>query len=213
MVYDTNPKGRIAPMLVHIGLILLVAGAAWSKAPIADSHMIAHAVLEVKDVSTGAVGTFDMMSGEHVQFFRWPGEYSIVDYLPSKDGLGPAVRIQKILQQERRSDDFWIYLRAPAGFDERHRKAEVAIAGVDMGFVPLPGEGFTSSPAALLFLFGFGLFAFGLLSGRGSEGLLWLEADGDRVTITGLPRAIEDKSFEHRFSRWARIAQLAIKEA
>jgi ResB-like family protein len=213
LAFETSPGARAAPMLVHVGLILLIGGAALSAVPTPDNHTIVRAILEVKDTSTGAVGTFDIMSGEHFQFFRWPGDYQIVDYIPQKDGLGPAVRIQKVLEKERRSDDFWVYANAPDGFDERHRKGEVAIRAKKLGLVPVPGEGLSTSPAALLLLFGFGLFAFGLAIGRGSEGYLWLEAEADKVTVSAFPRDASDASFAARFSRWAKLASLAIKES
>lgn len=210
MVFETSPRGRFAPLFVHFGLALLVAGAAWSSGPVADNHAIVRAVLEIKDSSTGTSGIFDMVSGEPVNLFRWPGRYELRDYAFSKDGLGPAVHIEHVIEQEKRSDDFWVYRDAPPTFDERHRRGEVSIRALRMGLVPMPGTGLTSSPAAVVMVAGIGLLAFGLFSSRHPEGLIWVEADGDVVRLTGVPRAREDRGFERDFERASGLAAWAV---
>jgi hypothetical protein len=211
MVFDTAPTGRLAPMATHIGLIVLVLGAAAIGRPVDSDRAIARAHLDVRDSSTGKVGNFDMVAGETFQFFRWPSKYSLRYYTPSYEGLGPAAQLSRA-DSEGRQEAFWVFLRAPAGFDKRHRNGEVEIVARWMGLVAPPGQGLASSRGAILLVVGLGLLSFGALSGRRPEGRLWLEADGDRVRIVGVPRAREDRGFARMFDRWKLLATAVIVE-
>lgn len=199
MMFETSPLGRVAPMLSHVGLMLLIVGAGVLSMPLPEGRSAVRAFLEVKDRSSGFVGTFDMMSGEQLQFFRFPAKYVVRDYVASKGGLGPAVRIERRGEGRGGVEDFWIYEKAPVGFDERHRGGEVAIRALDLGLAPLPGSGVTASPASVLLLAGLGLLLAGVLGARRPEGRIWLEADGDVVRIVGVPRTRDDRTFFVRF--------------
>lgn len=212
MVFDTAPSGRLAPMATHIGLIVLVLGAALIGRPIDDTRALPRARLEVKDTTSGKVGSFDMIAGEPWQFFRWPSKYALRYYLPSFEGLGPAIQIERT-DNEGHREGFWILQRAPEGWDERHRKGEVSIRATWMGLVAPPGQALASQPGAILLVLGFGLMAFGALSGRKPEGRFWIEADGDRVRVLGVPRAREDRGFGRLFDRWRLLASSVLVDS
>lgn len=212
MVFDTAPTGRLAPISVHLGLIVLVLGAALVGRPVDPERALPRAKLYVRDTSTNKEGFFDMVAGESYQFFTWPARYTLNAYFPSYEGLGPAIRMERVEDRGRR-EDFWIFQRAPEGFDQRHRKGEVAIRAAWMGLVAPPGQGMASQPGAILLVLGIGALAFGALAGRRPEGRVWLEADGDRVRIIGVPRSAEDASFARMFARWRLLAASALTES
>ncbi len=207
MVFDTTRRAQAAPLLAHLGLVVLVLGAGWALQPAPLNRSLVRAILEVKDSRTQTVGRFDMAQGETFQFFQWRPKFVVRDFVPSKNGLGPAIRMEEIHQDEQRVDDFWIYLRAPeyrvqAGnqevlrtFDEVHRKGLVSIRALKMGLVPMPGAGLSSSRAGILLLLGLGLLVFGAASGSGAHGRLWVVVDGDRVRFLGVPATEKDPRF------------------
>lgn len=211
MVFDTSQSGRLAPMATHIGLIVLVLGAALIGRPVDNDRSIARAFLDVRDTRTGKVGDFDMVAGESFTFFQWPSKYSLRFYVPSYEGLGPAIQIARSDNQGRQ-EAFWVFQRAPLGFDKRHRNGEVEIVARWMGLVPPPGQGLANQPGAILLVFGLGLLVFGSMSGRRPEGRLWLEADGDRVRFLGVPRARADRAFARMFERWRLLARSVLVE-
>jgi hypothetical protein len=211
MVFETSRAGRLAPMATHLGLIVLVLGAGLVGRPLDAARAIGRARLEVKDTSSGKIGVFDMVAGESFQFFRWPSRYTLRGYVPAFEGMGPAVRISRV-DPEQRSEDFWVFQRAPEGFDERHRKGEVAIRARSMGLHAPPGLGMSSSPGAILLLAGFGMLVFGAFAGRRPEGRLWVEADGDRVRVAGVPRMRDDRAFGKLFDRWRLLATSVLVE-
>jgi hypothetical protein len=213
MLFDTSPRGKIAPMLAHVGLVVLIVGAGLLSEPPPENKSIVRAQLEVTSSETGTVGIFDMVSGEPFSFFQFPTSYLLQGYLPQKDGLGPAIRFERSLKQSpRQVEDFWIYKNAPPEFDKRHRRGEVYIRALKMGLVALPGGGLASSPAAILMVLGLSMLLLGAVASRNPEGQLWVEADGDRVRITGVPKALDDQSFEDRFSRWAHAATAVLRD-
>jgi hypothetical protein len=212
MVFDTAPSGRIAPIAVHLGLVVLVLGAALVGRPVDPERALPRAKLVVRDTSTNKEGYFDMVAGESYQFFTWPARYVINAYDPSFEGLGPAIRMERSEDRGRR-EDFWIFLRAPDGFDLRHRKGEVAIRAAWMGLIAPPGQQLASQPGAVLLVLGLGAICFGALAGRRPEGRVWLEADGDRVRIVGVPRASEDSAFARLFQRWRTLAASVLTES
>lgn len=213
MLFSTNAGGRYTGMFAHLGLVMMIAGAGLASRPPPASKTAVRALLEVKDTSSGFVGSFDMVAGEPFQFFRWPAKYTIRNYSPSRDGLGPAVQLERVETEDRsRTETFWVFLNAPGGFDERHRRGEVAIVARSMGLVALPGFGVTSSPAAALLVFGFGLLLAGAAGARRPEGWFWVVADGDRVTVTGLAADPEDGGFERIFGRYVALAGASIAE-
>jgi hypothetical protein len=212
MMFETAKRAELAPLLAHLGLVLLVIGAGLSVKPPPRSKSVASAVLAVTDSRTGTVGTFDMVSGEVFQFFQWRPRYVIRDYVIDKNGLGPAIRMeQSFPDQENRTVDFWVYQNAPKGFDARHRKDVVAIEAVRLGITALPGNGLASQPASFLLIFGLGLLCFGALAGSRARGRVWLEADGDAVRIVGVPEHAGDPSFERGFARWSLMARATLE--
>lgn len=212
MVFDTSAGGRLASLLTHLGLIVLMMGAGVASRPLDKSvRTMGRAILAVKDVSSGKVGTFDMVAGEAIQFFRWPARYTLRGYVPSLESLGPAARLERVDERGQR-ESFWVFARAPSGFDERHRKGEVAIEARWMGFIAPPGQGLGSSTGALLLLVGLGLLAFGALAGRRVEGRLWVTADGERVVLRAVPRVRGDRRFGRHFELWSRFARGALED-
>ncbi len=211
MVFDTSPGAARSPLLAHLGLVLLVAGVVIAVQPPPPQRAMVRALLDVQDSRTGTVGVFDLAQGEPMRFFQWRYEYVVREYSPSRGGLGPAVRIERILPDERRMTDFWVYLEAPPGFDAAHRGDVVSITARRMGLEPMPGQGMASSPGAVLVVLGLGLLVAGLLGGVRPEGRLWLEADGDQVRVVGLPARAGDHAFGRGFTRWALLARAAVE--
>lgn len=212
MVFDTNRVARLAPLLAHLGLVLLVVGAGLASRPPPPSRTMVRGEFRVLDSATGTVGHFDMGQGEAFEFFQWNARYTIRDYLPSKGRLGPAVRFEETDPGGKRPPrDFWVYLNAPPGFDQRHRRGSVAIEADWIGMVPAPGAGMASSPAMVLVLAGLGLLLIGAFSGQRAEGRLWVEADGDRVRVVGLPTYRHDPAFQQSFARYALLARSALE--
>lgn len=212
MVFDTSQRSEIAPLMAHLGLVLLVVGAGLSVHPPPRQQAVVHAVLDVRDSRTGTVGHFDMVSGEPFQFFQWRAHYTVRDYVVDKDGLGPAIRMeQRFTDSKEQPMDFWVYQNAPADFDRRHRQDVVSIEARRMGIVPLPGSGLASRPSSFLLIAGLGLIVFGALAGNRPRGRLWLEANGDEVRLTGVPHHAGDKSFQGGFTRWSLLARAALE--
>jgi hypothetical protein len=211
MVFDSGAERR-SPMAVHLGLVLLVVGAGLLADPVKAENAVVRAELDVKDRSTGFVGNFDMVSNETFTFFRYPGRYAIRGYVPAKGALGPAIRMERSDPDQRGSEHFWIYLNAPEGFDERHRRSDVAIRARKMSLVPVPGKGIASSSESVVLLLGMGLVIAGLAGVRRPSGRVWVDADGERVTITGMAGGGDDAGFKRRFDRWALAARGALEE-
>lgn len=212
LVFDTHPKSQLTPLLSHVGLILVVVGAGLLMQPPPESRSLVRALLRVTDSRTGSVGHFDMAQGEPVKFFQWRAEYVLRDYRATTSaGLGPAVRVERISPQDQRRDDFWVYRDAPAGFDQRHRRGLVAIEALSMGFYAAPGFGMSSNPASFLLLLGMGLAVLGAVGARRAAGRVWVEADGERVRLVGVPAVAADQAFGRVFERLSLISKLAIE--
>jgi hypothetical protein len=212
MVFETNPAARLAPLLAHLGLVLLVIGAGLASRPPPPARTMVRGQFRVLDSRSGTTGYFDMGQGEPFEFFQWNAKYTLRDYLPSKGRLGPAVRFEEVDSGGKRPpSDFWVYLNAPPGFDQRHRRGSVAIEADWIGMVPAPGSGMASSSAMVLVLAGLGLLIIGAFSGQRAEGRLWIEADGDRVRVLGLPAYRQDPAFQASFARYALLARSAVE--
>lgn len=210
MSFQTSPGAEAAPLLAHLGLVALVVGAGLAVQPAPRMDTVVRAVLEVKDSRTKTVGLFDMVQDESRQFFQWRPRYFLRNYVPTKDGLGPAVRIEKVIDDTKRIDEFWVYLNAPEGFDERHRQGFVAVRALQMGLAPTPGNGLSQSSGGLLLLAGFGLLLIGAAAGSRPDGRLWVEVDGDQVRLLGVPARSEDSTFASAFKRWEVLARVAL---
>ena len=211
MAFDANPRASLAPLFLHFGLIGLVVGAMMDAEPPPREESVVRALLAVQDSSTGTVGTFDMVESESRQFFRWRGRYFLGNYLPSRKGLGPAVQIVRLDDDRRQRDEFWVYLNAPPGFDKRHRAGNVSIDALQMGLAPAPGAGLSSSTAGLVLLAGFGLLLAGAFSGTRADGRLWVDVEGDRVRLSGVPAVAHDAAFARAFDRWRATAEYVLE--
>ncbi|MBX2813352.1 MAG: cytochrome c biogenesis protein ResB [Myxococcales bacterium] len=207
LAFDTAPQAFLSPLLTHAGLVALLVGAVLANRPAPPQYSVARAKLEVRDSQTGRVGRFDLATQEVRQFFRWPASYSIVNYSPDRDGLGPAINMQRVDQQARRMDSFWIFLHAPAGFDARHRKGEVSIAATEMGMVPRPGAGMASRVESLLLLVGLGLLGIGVRELGRPAGELVVKTDGRYIELFGLPTQSNDGRFSSAFERWTLLTR------
>ncbi len=212
LTFDAGTDARLAPLWAHLGLILLVVGAAWASRPPPLGQQVVRAWLDVKDSKTNKVYTYDLIEGEVAQFFQWRYQYVIRNYAASKAGLGPAVQIERILPDLRQRDDFWIYQYAPPGFDEKHRQGKVSISARKLGLVPAPGAGLSHSGSGVLLLLGLGFLIYGAAAGGQAEGRLWIHIDGRTVRLAGAPRRANDESFSRAFRRWDLLARASLAE-
>ena len=212
MRFRAGVDAGLAPLWAHLGLVLLVVGAAWASRPPPRDKVAVRALLDVKDSKTGTTGIFDIVEGETRQFFQWRAQYILRDYAASKSGLGPAIRIERLFPDQRRRDDFWVYQEAPANFDERHRKGFVSITPRKLGLVPVPGAGLASSGAAVMLLIGLGLLIYGAMTGSQAQGQLWIAVDGRDVRLLGTPEKPGDPLFSQAFQRWDLMARAVLAE-
>lgn len=219
MVFDTTRGGSFAPLFAHLGLLLLVTGAASASAVEPDS-VIPYGRFEIKDMRSQKVGLFDMVANEPFQLFQWRAHYTLRNFRHDLGGLGPAVQFEKS-EPDQPGSTFWVYLLAPNDFtkdgrtvffDEKHRGDVVAFRALDMGERPLPGEGFGASSGAVLMILGVGLLFIGALVGSRAPGRFWVEADGDVVRLVAVPQETEDAGFARSFDRLALVAQTALRE-
>lgn len=181
LVFDVGRRAHLGPALAHAGLMFLVLGAGLYAAR--SGQGVPRVVVDITDLGNGNTGRFDIVAGEPFTFFQRTERYTLRDYVPSREGLGPAVRFERDSQDGGR--EVWVYARAPRGFDARHRKGEVAFEPVWMGWSPLPGRGLSGSPLAALMLGGLTLVGLGIGTTRRARGRVWTEVDGDRIVIRG----------------------------
>lgn len=210
MVFDTSPRGEIWPLVAHIGLVLLVVGAGLLVTPAPRSKSVVRAMLKVTDSKTGSQGFFDMAQGEPIKFFQWRTDFVIRDYVASKNGLGPAIRIERFDPGGQRRSDFWVYRDAPASFDKLHRRGFVSIEAISMGLQAAPGYGLSSKPMSVLLLLGLALVVLGAMGSGRAAGRLWVEAEGDRVRLLGVPRTKDDPGFAKSFGRLELLSRMAL---
>lgn len=209
MSFDTGGRRELAPVVMHLGLFALIAGAAMAAEPAPRSNSVVRAILRVTDSRTGSVGVFDMAQNEPVQIFQWRANYTVRDYRRSKGALGPAVRIQRSGANPSSHSEFWVYRDAPPGFDARHRGGLVSFEAISMGRVPAPGHGLASRPSSVLLIAGLALLILGSLGQTRTSGRVWVDADGERVRLVGVPERAGDGGFARLFERvelWARSA-------
>ena len=212
MTFRAGSGAGLAPLWAHLGLVLLVAGAAWASKPPPRNKMAVRALLDVTDSRSGFTGVFDLVEGETRQFFQWRAQYVLRDYAASKSGLGPAIRMERLFPDQQRRDDFWVYQEAPEGFDAKHRKGFVAIKPRQVGLVPVPGAGLASSGAAVMLLLGLGLLMYGAMAGSQAQGQLWIAVDGREVRLLGSPSKAGDPLFAQAFQRWDVMARAVLAE-
>lgn len=211
MAFDTAPRARFTPLVTHLGLVLLVLGAALSTRPANRTESLVRATLVVKDTRGGSVGRFDLAQDEVRTFFQWRSEYLVRNYVADRNGLGPAIRMERRDPEERRMEDFWVYLDAPAGFDARHRAGQVSIEAKRMGLAPKPGKGLASRPEAVLLLLGLGLLALGARELGRPDGRLIVQTEGRQVRIAGVPRRAGDTRFGAAFDRWTALTKWSVE--
>lgn len=211
MSFVTNSSAELAPLMAHLGLIAMVVGAGMSVEPVPIDQSVVRALLEVKDSKTQTVGMFDMVQDESRQFFQWRPRYFLRNYAASRNGMGPAVRLEKVIDDTKRIDEFWVYLDAPPYFDERHRKGLVSVRALSMGWSPRPGKGLSQSSGGLFLMAGFGLLLIGAFGGSRAHGRVWITVDGDRVRIVGVPARSGDGSFASAFDRWSMMARATLE--
>ncbi len=213
LVFEAGSGRAMAPMFAHVGLLVLVLGAGLHAARRDEKATVPHAVLKVIEPTTGTHGEFDMVAGEWFKFFQSRDEYAIVGFTRSKDGLGPAVRMERRAPGQPRGESFWVYLRAPAGFDQRHRRDRFAIEALQMDIRPTPGAGLADSPIGALMLFGLAALLFGVRQGQGARGRVWVEVEGRTVRLLGVPHLAGDREFAARFERWSLEARAALEQS
>ncbi len=209
MVFDTSPRGQLFPLLAHIGLVFLVMGAGLLVSPPPRSKSVVRAHLDVTDSRSGYTGHFDLAQGEPIKFFQWRPDFIIRGYVASKNGLGPAIQMERIDPEGRRSE-FWIYRDAPKDFDQNHRRGIVSFDVVKLGLQAAPGYGLSSNSSSFLLLLGFALIIMGAVGSSRAAGRLWVEAEGDRVRILGVPNDAGDPSFARSFGRLELVCRAAL---
>lgn len=212
LVFDSGAGAQLAPLAAHLGLMMLVLGAGLYAASASESSGVPRARLDITDTRTNTTGHFDMVAGEPFQLFQYTARYTLRDYVPSREGLGPAVRIERTQQDQPQPQDFWVYLNAPAGFDQRHRQSEVVFDARWMGLSPLPGQGLADSPLGVLMIVGLALIGIGAMKSTRARGRLWVDVNGDTVRLVGVPAMAGDSDFAASFDRWTLVAQSALEE-
>lgn len=212
MVFDSSPNADLAPLLTHVGLILLVAGAGLASIPAPLNHSVVRAILKVTNSQTGYTGTFDMAQDEPIQFFQFRPNFTIRSYTASRNGLGPAIRIEQSLPNTQQRSEFWVYQYAPPGFDAKHRQGIVFIEPVRFGLEPAPGHGLASRPTAVLMVLGLAILVLGALASSRSAGRIWVDIDGDRVKLVGVPNRAGDQGFARFFLRLEILARAVLAE-
>ena len=212
MAFNAGARAGLAPLWVHLGLILLIGGAVWASRPPPAGKLAVRALLDVKDSRSGIIGRFDLVEGETRQFFQWRAQYVVRDYAASRNGLGPAIRIERVFPDQQRRDDFWVYQDAPPTFDAAHRKGFVSVTARKMGLAPIPGAGLASSGAAVLLVFGLGMLLYGAFAGRSARGRLWIDVEGRDIRLVGAPVRAGDPLFHQAFRRWDLMARSVLAE-
>ena len=211
MLFETSRRAELNPLLAHLGLVLLVVGAGLSMRAPSLGNANVRAIMDVREKESGTVGRFDMVGGETFQPFRTRAKYMVRDYVSDKSGLGPAVRVEMTMTEPAQRLDFWVYLNAPEGFDQKHRNDAISFRAVELGMQPTPGHGLSSRPASFLMIVGLGLLVFGAFAGSRPEGKLWLEADGDEVRLAAIPQHAEDDAFASGFRKLALLARATLE--
>lgn len=210
MAFDTGGGGAFSSLLLHVGLVVVVVGAGLLAQPASTSRSVVRAELRVTDSRSNTTGFFDLAQGEPVKFFQWRQDYVIRNYQASHNGLGPAIRIERIDPQSGRRADFWVYLNAPPGFDRQHRRGSVSIEAAKMGLQPAPGHGVASNPASVLLLMGLAIATLGAFASARPGGRIWAEVEGRAVRLFGKPDNEGDPAFDKAFQRLALVARHAV---
>lgn len=213
LVFDSGSNTDRAPAFVAVGLLTMIVGAGLHAVEAQDERRSSpHAFLEITDSRSNTTTAFDLRAGESRQFFQWKDTYVLQSYTRSKDGLGPAVLIERRAPGQPSGESFWVYQNAPRGFDKRHRGGDVSIEASELRRTPLPGQGLADSPVGALLMFGLGVLFIGAAAGRSARGRVWVEAAGRSIRISGVPEIAGDSDFESRFNRWARQAERALAD-
>jgi hypothetical protein len=208
MVFDAGAASPLAPLFLHLGLLVLVASAGLHAS--GERTRVPHVRLKVTQVQTGFSGTFDMVLGEPFRFFGSSDRYVLRHYVADRLGLGPAAVVERVPEGAQEGLRMWIYQRAPKDFDARHRAGELRIEAESMGLGPVPGTGIADSWLNVLMAAGMSLLFLGALFRTGGAGRLWVFVNGDRVELSGVPREAHDADFGARFQRWGLLAESAL---
>lgn len=209
MVFDTSPRGQLFPLLAHIGLVFCVIGAGLLVSPPPLNKSVVRAHLDVTDSRSGYTGHFDLAQGEPIKFFQWRPDFIIRGYVASKNNMGPAIQMERIDPEGRRSE-FWIYRDAPKDFDQKHRRGIVSFDVVKMGLQAAPGYGLSSNSSSVLLLLGFAFIIMGAVGSSRAAGRLWVEAEGDRIRLLGVPTHVGDPGFAKSFGRLELVCRAAL---
>ncbi len=167
----------------HLGLALVLAGAAFILIPSAPERTVIRASLEATEARTGSRGTFDRVAGEELRAFQDADTYWISDFVADRAGLGPALFVQWARGRDRRPGGFWLFTEAPRGFDGRHRQANVGFDVQSARFEPVPGAGPTSRPWSWLMVLGLGLLVAGAVGRSRPEVRLEALCEGKTIEL------------------------------
>ena len=199
MLYHSAKDFHWRTIISHFGLAAVLLGVGLYSVSFDPTTVSPRAILKVTDPVSGSSGVFNLRAGESRKFFSYPDRYFVRSYKRAKDGLGPAVLIEKRRQNAQRGESFWVYLNAPEGFDRKHRQGQVDIKAMKLGRTPLPGVGLINSPVILLILGGIASILVGLRKSQESGGTVWVSFRKRTVVLAGRPKVTNDKRFKYDF--------------
>ena len=93
-------------IISHFGLAAVLLGVGLYSISFDPTTVSPRAILKVTDPISGSSGVFNLRAGESRKFFSYPDRYFVRSYKRTKDGLGPAVLIEKRRENAQR-ESFW----------------------------------------------------------------------------------------------------------
>ena len=199
ILYNSARDFHWRSIISHFGLAGVLLGVGLYSISFDPTTVSPRAILKVTDPVSGSSGVFNLRAGESRKFFSYPDRYFVRSYKRTKDGLGPAVLIEKRRENAQRGESFWVYLNAPEGFDRKHRQGQVDIKAIKLGRTPLPGVGLINSPVILLILGGIASILIGLRRSQESGGTVWVSFQKRTLMLAGRPKMNGDRRFMRDF--------------
>lgn len=216
LFYARGGVARWAAPIAQAGVILCLLGGVWALSPPGADGRLARLEVDVIHRQSGASSRFELREGERTQLFQADHRYTLLGFLPNRQGLGPASLIQEqtlgedeqITAQRR----FWLYADAPAGFDQRHRVDVLSLRPVEMGWAARPGAGLGASLAGVWMSLGFGLMLAGWAAASARPAWIWVAIDGAEVHLRGASVFEDDPSFALSFARLSQSLRSNLEE-
>lgn len=200
LLFETAPRARWMGLTLHAGLVLLMVGAVLASSPPNKTDMVVKATLVAKDAKSNALGYFDLAQREERNFFFHPDVYVLRGYEANALGLGPAVIMQRFDPRTGQSGRFRVFQDAPPGFDAKHRRGQVGLTAVSMGYAARPGFGLTSRGEAVLALIGFALLLVAAMEVGRPQGFVEANILGRTVSLKGWFQPGDQRRFQTLFA-------------